>query len=109
MDIRKEFGKRVRDLRRRGGLTQERLAARCGRGFVMQRIGEIERGEANCTQRTVARLAEALRCEPAALFLFPPRMVPKVMSLVDARLQDLWDAADEPTKRKAIRILSELL
>ncbi len=31
------------------------------------------------------------------------------MSLIDARLVDLWKAADDSVKQKAIRILSELL
>lgn len=109
MNIQREFGDRVRNLRKRAGLTQDQLAAKCGQGFVMQRIGEIERGQSNCTLQTVVRLSTALKCEPAELFLFKPKTVGKAMSLLDARLLDLWNAADERTKRKAIRILSELL
>ena len=33
----------------------------------------------------------------------------RAMSLIDARLVDIWKAADEGAKQKAIRILSELL
>ncbi len=72
MDIQKAFGRRVRELRRRAGLTQAELAARSGRNIEMQRIGEIERGESNCTLRTIERLAKGLRCEPAELLLFRP-------------------------------------
>ena len=75
----------------------------------MQRIGEIERGEQNCTLKTVQRLAKGLRCEPAELFLFRPQQVRRAMSMLDAHLVDMWRAADEPTRQKAIRILSELL
>ncbi|MCH9035558.1 MAG: helix-turn-helix transcriptional regulator [Planctomycetes bacterium] len=109
MDIQKQFGARVRELRARAGLTQAELADRCGQGVEMQRIGEIERGEQNCTLKTVQRLAKGLRCEPAELFLFRPQQVGRTMSMLDARLVDMWRAADEPTRQKAIRILSELI
>jgi len=109
MDIQKQFGARIRELRSRCGLTQAELAGRCGRGVEMQRIGEIERGEQNCTLKTVQRLAKGLRCEPAELFLFSPQQVGRAMSILDARLLDLWKAADDENKHKAIRILSELL
>ena len=109
MDIQKQFGARVRELRARVGFTQAELAERCGQGVEMQRIGETERGEQNCTLKTVQRLAKGLGCEPAELFLFSPRHVGRAMSLLDSRLVDLWQAADDPTKQKAIRILSELV
>ena len=109
MNIEKRFGTRLRELRKRAGLTQAELARSCGRGVGMQRIGELERGEQNCTLKTVERLAKGLSCEPAELFLFRPQQVGRAMSLVDARLLDLWKAADSQTKQKAIRILSELL
>jgi hypothetical protein len=43
------------------------------------------------------------------LFLFDPKTPGKSLSLLDAHIADLWKAADEKNKRKAIRILSELL
>ncbi|MCG8405530.1 MAG: helix-turn-helix domain-containing protein [Phycisphaerales bacterium] len=107
MAIYEEFGKRVRLLRDRQGITQEELGARAG--FHSQRISEFERGEANCTLETIERLAAGLKCEPAELFLFAPKAVGKSLSLLDARLIDIWKAADDQAKRKAIRILSELL
>ena len=109
MDIQKQFGARVRELRARADLTQAELAERCGQGVEMQRIGEIERGEQNCTLKTIQRLAKGLRCEPAELFLFRPERVGRVMSVIDARILDLGKAADDEGKKKAIRILSELL
>jgi len=109
MDIEKAFGARVRELRRRAKLTQAQLAARCGQGVEMQRVGEIERGERNCTLQTVQRLAKGLGCEPAELFLFRVQEIGKSMSAVDIRLFDLWKAADPRQKQTIIRILSELL
>lgn len=109
MDIQKQLGKRVRELRRRLGLTQQELADKCGRGFVLQRIGEIERGEANCTLQTVAAIARGLACEPAELFLFPASAIGKLAGLPDARLRSLWNAADAAKRQKIVRVLSELL
>ena len=109
MDIQRQFGARVRELRARAGLTQAELAGLCGRAVEAQRVGELERGEQNATLKTVERLAKGLGCEPAELFLFSPQEVGRAMSLLDARLVDLWQAADDEGKKKAIRILSELL
>ena len=75
----------------------------------MQRVGEIERGERNCTLETVERIAKGLKIEPAELFLFRPQQVGKSMSMLDARIADLWKGADEKQRQKAVRILSEIL
>ncbi len=109
MDIQQKFGQRVRELRTRVQLTQAKLAAKCGKAMEMQPIGEIERGERNCTLGTVEKLAKGLRVEPAELFLFRPPQVGKALSMLDARLLDLWKGADEKSKQKAVRILSEIL
>ncbi len=103
------FGKRVRELRSRLGLTQRELADRCGGGFVVQRIGEIERGEANCTLQTIGALCRGLRCDPVDLFLFTPHESGRPPQLPDRRLRELWAAADERLKGKILRILTELL
>lgn len=44
-----------------------------------------------------------------ALNLFSPQEVADSMSILDARLLDLWRGADDATKQKIIRILSELV
>lgn len=109
MDLKREFGKRVRELRIRLGLTQNELAQRCGGKFAMQRVGEIERGHMNCTLETVRGLCRGLGCEPLDLFLFGPSRTGRKVTLPDVRLMDLWQAADEKTKAKILRILAELL
>jgi transcriptional regulator with XRE-family HTH domain len=108
MDMQKEFGHRVRELRMRQGLTQEQLASRCGGGFPMQRIGAIERGETNCTLKTIEAIQSGLGCDPSALFLFAPAKVGQDMAQLDRRLLDFWKNADDKLKAKALRILSEL-
>ncbi len=103
------FGQRVRELRKRCGLTQAELAERSPGKLDMQSVSKIELGDRNCTLDTIANLATGLGCEPAELFLFDPKNLEASLTLLDARIADLWKAADEPTKQKAIRILSELL
>lgn len=59
------FGKRVRELRARQGISQEELAdrAKVHRTY----IGGIERGERNPTVTTIYRLAKALGVAPSQL------------------------------------------
>lgn len=109
MDLQREFGRRVRELRTRRGLTQKQLGQKCGETFATQRIGEIERGNMNVTLQTIAGLCRGLRCEPLELFLFGPGAVGRRVNLPDARLADLWAAADDQTKAKLLRVLRELL
>ena len=109
MDIERAFGSRLKELRKRAGLTQAELAARCGGSVEMQRIGEIERGERNCTLQTIDKLAIGLKCEPASLFLFRSQQIGRALSTMDARLLDKWKSADDRSKQKVIRILDELL
>lgn len=109
MDLQRQFGQRVRELRARQSLTQRELAARCGGGFFLQRIGEIERGEANCTLQTVAALCKGLRCDPLDLFLFQGTKIDKSPSLPNRRLLDLWNAANDAEKAKILRVLAEIL
>jgi len=108
MDLQKDFGKRVRELRRRLGISQQELGERCGRGLAMQRIGEIERGEANSTLQSIEFLCKGLRCEPLELFLFRPGKEGPLI-LPDKRLLDLWKNAGDEAKRKILRIMAELL
>jgi transcriptional regulator with XRE-family HTH domain len=60
------FGMRVRDLRKRAGLSQEALAdkAQIHRTY----IGGIERGERNVSLKNIYRIADALDVPVASLF-----------------------------------------
>lgn len=60
------FGKRVTDLRKRSGLTQEDFAFACGINRTY--IGEIERGEKNVSLDYIAKIAEGLNITLKELF-----------------------------------------
>lgn len=51
----KRFGKRVRELREKAGMSQETFAARCGLDRTY--IGGIERGERNLSLRNIELIA----------------------------------------------------
>lgn len=57
-DILLKLGRRVRELRKKAGLTQERLSELAG--LHQTYVGGIERGERNVSVETIAKLATAL-------------------------------------------------
>lgn len=56
-----KFGKRVQQLRKQNGLTQEDLSAKTD--IPRAQIGRIERGEINTTIRTMLRLCRAFNID----------------------------------------------
>lgn len=66
--IRVLFGTRLRVLRDRAGLTQERLAFRAD--MDRSYVGQVERGEVNVSIDNIAKFAKGLRVKPAELFDF---------------------------------------
>jgi transcriptional regulator with XRE-family HTH domain len=65
-DLRKIFGSRVRELREKAELSQEKLADRAGIHWTY--LGGIERGERNPSLVNIGKIAAALGVEPADLF-----------------------------------------
>lgn len=65
-----ELGRRIREQRKRIGLTQEQLAlvANVDRSYY----GAVERGERNITFTVLCRLCVALRCDLAAITIGLP-------------------------------------
>ena len=65
-NTRRNFGKRVRELRNSKGFSQESLAdaANLHRTY----IGSIERGEQNISIDNIAKIAKALKISLAELF-----------------------------------------
>lgn len=64
----KEFGKNLRALRLKKGITQEILAEDAGIG--KNQVGLIERGEINVTISTIKKLAKQLEVHPKELLDF---------------------------------------
>jgi len=64
------LGRRIRQLRRERGLTQERLAIAAGLNRAY--VGYIERAERQASVWTVARIARALDVDLPECFRFEP-------------------------------------
>ena len=69
-ELRVQFGRRLRQLRRQKDLTQEQLADAAGISVDM--LSNIERGVNAPSFETLAKLAATLGMEVEALFHFTP-------------------------------------
>jgi transcriptional regulator with XRE-family HTH domain len=67
MDVKVTFGQRLRQIRKRKGISQEKLATLAGLDRTY--ISKIERGERNVSLETICNLARALGCESSDLFI----------------------------------------
>lgn len=65
-DVQKEIGKRIRELRRKKGFSQEGFADACG--MHRAHMGQIERGETNLTLSTILTVTRKLEITPSTLF-----------------------------------------
>lgn len=66
--LEKRFGKRIRDLRKAKGISQEDLAFKSGMHRTY--LGGIERGERNPCLKNIGAIAKALEIELFELFDF---------------------------------------
>jgi transcriptional regulator with XRE-family HTH domain len=64
--VKLEFGRRVRELRRRNGFSQEGLALACN--LDRSYIGGVERGERNVSLVNIQKIAAALQVPIKELF-----------------------------------------
>lgn len=67
-DILKLVGRRIRDLRKERGMSQELLGEKGG--FHYSYIGQIERGEKNIALLNLAKIANALDVSISQLFTY---------------------------------------
>lgn len=65
-EAQKRLGKRVAELRRKRGFSQEEFAHECG--FHRSYMGAVERGEKNITIQMIEKIAKALGITLAELF-----------------------------------------
>ena len=65
-DVQKKLGKKIAELRKKRGFSQESFAHECG--FHRSYMGALERGEKNVTIQMVERVAKALKISLAELF-----------------------------------------
>jgi len=66
VDIQKRFGKKMKELRKRKNLSQERLARKSG--LHRTYISDIERGARNVSLKNIEKIAKALNISIIELF-----------------------------------------
>lgn len=64
--IQKQFGARIREIRKQKQLSQEALALGCALDRTY--IGGVERGERNISLINIYKIADALKIAPGLLF-----------------------------------------
>jgi transcriptional regulator with XRE-family HTH domain len=64
---RKQFGNKMRDIRKAQGISQEKLGDLSG--LHRTYIGAIERGEQNVSIDNIAKIAEALKVKSSSFFI----------------------------------------
>ena len=67
-NVNKDFGKRVAELRKKAGYSQEQFAFKCGVDRTY--VGVVERGEKSPTLNTIDKIANALGITKSDLFNF---------------------------------------
>ena len=65
-DIQKKLGRKIAELRREKGFTQEGFAHECR--FHRSYMGAVERGEMNITIQGLVRITKSLKISLAELF-----------------------------------------
>lgn len=66
--LRVRFGRKLKNLRKKNGLTQEQLAEKTG--LSVDFIGMIERGERAPSFETIEQLAKVLKIRISELFIY---------------------------------------
>lgn len=105
MDKKGLLGKRIREIRKSQGLSQEKLAERAG--ISAQYVSNIERGKENPTLDLLLRLAEALRVSLAQMCDFET-MEEMNQRKMRASVNGLLRSADPERLRLALRLLRSL-
>ena len=93
-EFQKKFGARVKELRKRRGLTQENLAEKINIGI--RSLGKIETGHSFPSCETLEKLIIALDTNNSELFDFehlqsPVRLREHVISMLDANPEKISD------------------
>ena len=86
--------RKLRELRKKAGLTQEELANRCD--VHRNTVRGFEAGEFGIRLETIATMADALGA-PLSAMLPPPKTEP-IAKLVDSYMTSPWAQIDKPTK-----------
>jgi transcriptional regulator with XRE-family HTH domain len=103
MDKKLLLGKRIGDIRKRNGLSQEKLAERAG--ISAQYVSNIERGKENPTLDLLLGLADALKVSLGEMCDFEDMDQRKAQNTI----REILKIKDPERLRTALRVLRAVL
>ncbi|MBI5197891.1 MAG: helix-turn-helix transcriptional regulator [Nitrospirae bacterium] len=104
MDPRKLIGNRIKELRRKKGLSQEKLSEKAE--ITPNYLSRVERGTENPTLDMFIRLSEALDVEMWEMFDFGHNLTHRDLKTA---LNKLSQGAEEEKLRLAIKVLRAVI
>jgi len=104
MDTREQLGRRIRDLRKKRGLTQERLAEAAS--VDVKYLGNIERGRENPTIGTLEKLATTLSVKMQQMFDFEHEV--KGKKILQRGITHLLNQCDEKELQIILRLVRSI-
>ncbi len=98
------LGRRVRDIRKARGWTQEKLGSKAD--VSSKFLGEIERGQQNPSFDTLVKIADALEIELCDLFQFEPGITNR--KDIESRMTKIMKGISEDDLRQIFFVLRGL-
>ena len=99
MNIKKDFGQRIKELRKRCGYTQEQLSEKIG--LFPKQIGNIETGNCFTTMNNLVKLSEAFGVEIKDLFDFEYK---EEREIIEEKLKEFLKQSSDEELRYLYRI-----
>jgi transcriptional regulator with XRE-family HTH domain len=102
-NARKELGKKIREIRRLKGLTQEKLGEKANLNYKF--VGELERGKVNVSLDSLVRISQALEIYIGDLFRKREETVLKIIVKEKSPFSK-FSSQDLHLIKKALRLLN---
>ena len=104
--LKREFGERVRQLRKATGLTQAELAEKADMDYKY--LGAVERGERNITIDNIEKIAKGFGVEAYQLFLFSLATQQLSQIVTEEKVGDIVKHCSQSKKQLILRIIAEI-
>lgn len=101
-----QLGKKIREIRKKRGLTQEELAWKSG--ISLNFMGQIERGHKKPSIKTLKKISENLRIAPSSFFEEIKYNPPEEDLLVE-KIKSLLKEGSEADKKLIYKIVKSML
>lgn len=103
--LKDRFGRRIRQLRKKEGWTQQILADKSGMDYPY--LGAIERGEKNPTLEFIEKIAKGLNIETYQLFSFDDIIDLQIDE--ELTIDEIWKECDKKKRKKLLAIINAIM